>query len=118
MLRVRIKEKGASFELHWKGHAGFAERGQDIVCSAASILLYTLIESINNKDLIAPMSVVIGNGEAVVRIIAKSENIEKIRGSLIVIATGYRLLAENFKENVNFSWVGGREEKNALLKCK
>ena len=32
------------------GHAGFAEAGQDIVCAAVTILVYTLAAAVGNMD--------------------------------------------------------------------
>ena len=68
------------------GHAEHAPRGRDIVCAAASILAYTLTA---------------GGAEA-----------EELRGGglrltggrrdLELIAGGYRLLAENYPQNIRF----------------
>lgn len=33
-----------------EGHAGFAEPGQDIVCAAVTILVYTLAAAVGNMD--------------------------------------------------------------------
>lgn len=46
MIEVQIKP----FTLHIEGHAGYAERGKDIICSASSILMYTLEETLDRYE--------------------------------------------------------------------
>ena len=41
-----IKNEGAYKSLDLKGHAGFAKKGKDIVCSAVSMLVINTINSI------------------------------------------------------------------------
>ena len=49
-----IKVENTKARLTVSGHAGYAEHGKDIVCSAVSILVLTLIESLkrHNKNII------------------------------------------------------------------
>lgn len=42
MTQFSYKVKGNEFTLDVKGHAGYAEYGNDIICSAISILVQTL----------------------------------------------------------------------------
>lgn len=68
------------------GHAGQAPRGRDIVCAAASILAYTLIEGgADAEELGAGALRLTGHGR-----------------ELRLIAGGYRLLAENYPQNIRF----------------
>ena len=49
------------------GHAGFAETGQDIVCAAVTILVYTLAAAVGNMDAAGQArgsSVELGSGHA------------------------------------------------------
>lgn len=50
MIRVQISTTDITID----GHAGYAEHGKDIICSAVSILTWNLIESIKvlTKDSI------------------------------------------------------------------
>ena len=43
------------------GHAGYAERGQDIVCAAASALVYALVGALEDKDNVAELVIRPGN---------------------------------------------------------
>ena len=55
MIRVTLHWKGdeiVAFEC--KGHAGFAEAGQDIVCAAASILTTTCVNALETVAGVKP----------------------------------------------------------------
>ena len=48
MIRVVItKSKGKYVEFTSKGHAGYAEEGQDIVCAAVSALVITTVNALD-----------------------------------------------------------------------
>lgn len=42
MITVMIKEN----EIEMKGHAGYAEKGKDIICSACSVLFQSFVKSV------------------------------------------------------------------------
>lgn len=44
MTQVTYFEEGHTFSIEVNGHSGYAEAGKDIVCSAISILIQTLVE--------------------------------------------------------------------------
>lgn len=76
----------ASQSLRISGHAMWGEKGKDIVCAAASILAYTL------KAGGAQCRELPGGGM-------------QITGDtppLALIAGGYRLLSENYPQNIRF----------------
>jgi uncharacterized protein YsxB (DUF464 family) len=103
---MKIGEDGTC-EIHAKGHANYAERGKDIVCASVSILIYTLIESIDERELSLPPVIEAKAGETLIRVKPKSENRGKICAVFEVIANGFELLQKNFPENVKFRRVGG-----------
>lgn len=43
MIRIRARRRGDGLELWARGHAGYASRGQDIVCAGVSALLFGYI---------------------------------------------------------------------------
>lgn len=47
MIQVQFKTNGKYVLLTLRGHAGQAAEGQDIVCSAASILAYTVAQTVS-----------------------------------------------------------------------
>ena len=46
---IEIKFKPKTMMVKVTGHAGQAEKGQDIVCSAVSILFYTLAQAVTTS---------------------------------------------------------------------
>lgn len=43
MIRIRVTRRGDGLELQAVGHAGYAPRGQDVVCAGVSALLYGFV---------------------------------------------------------------------------
>ena len=47
MITIKVRKKNGSYEeFISKGHAGYAEAGQDIVCAAVSALIITTVNSL------------------------------------------------------------------------
>lgn len=47
MITITVKKRNSSYmEFVSKGHAGYAEAGQDIVCAAVSALIITTVNSL------------------------------------------------------------------------
>ena len=47
MITIKVRKKKGSYEeFISKGHAGYAEAGQDIVCAAVSALIITTVNSL------------------------------------------------------------------------
>lgn len=97
-----LRDKDGSLELRAKGHAGYAEHGKDIVCASVSVLICTLIESIDENALSSPPAVILESGKAVVRVTPKNENKGKICAVFDVICNGFKLLQEKYPKNVKF----------------
>ena len=48
MITIKVRKKNGSYEeFISKGHAGYAEAGQDIVCAAVSALIITTVNSLD-----------------------------------------------------------------------
>ena len=92
-------------EIVCHGHAGYEEKGRDIVCAMASVLMQTLDASIaeEHKETVidenAGYMMVSWRGEGRV---AKSE-----RDAFAFAALGLSILAENYLENVRMEAGGG-----------
>lgn len=83
------------------GHSGYSEAGTDIVCSAASILAYTLAEAVSNLN--EPyIDLDIGCAE-----ISCNQNDDTANLIFDTICAGYKLLADNYPENISFLVVQG-----------
>jgi uncharacterized protein YsxB (DUF464 family) len=49
MIRAKYSTDGESHSLVMAGHAGYADKGDDIVCSAVSSLIYALLGWLENN---------------------------------------------------------------------
>ena len=85
---TRVEYSPAARRLRLTGHAGAGERGSDPVCAALSILVYALLD--------AGAEGRVERGEAELRLPAADVD---------VALCGFRLLAENFPQNVEFKEV-------------
>ena len=108
MIKVKFKEKNGELVVSIKGHAMSAEAGKDLICSAASILSYTLAQSVIRNEKLGCFKenpeIRMESGDFYIRCLPKTESdlaISKIYESFQTILDGYRLLAENFPNNIS-----------------
>lgn len=96
-----------------KGHAGQAEQGKDIVCSAVSILTYTIAENIQRlcKNHIGFISLEEGASEVDVFFNSDKE-FKEIGGKIEAIVTGFEILSKAYPEYVTFNTDGNGESLN------
>lgn len=96
-----------------KGHAGQAEKGEDLVCSAVSILTYTIAENVRNlcKRHIGYISLEEGDSEVDIFFNSEGE-FKEIGGKIEAIATGFEILAESYPKYVAFNVTGKGENLN------
>lgn len=102
MIEITFDPK--NFELKIEGHAGQAEHGHDIVCSAVSILFYTLAENLSQSEEMLKKHPIINieDGNGYIKCRPKKEytgNIALIYRSVLV---GLELLAGQYPEYINF----------------
>lgn len=83
---ISVVYSPASPSLRLSGHAMFAAKGRDIVCAAASILVYTLEEG-GARSREMPDGGLLVTGDA---------------AALRLIAGGYRLLSDYYPQNIRF----------------
>lgn len=85
---TRVEYSPAARRLRLTGHAGAGERGSDPVCAALSILVYALLD--------AGAEGRVERGEA---------ELTLPDADVSLALRGFRLLAENFPQNVEFKEV-------------
>ena len=95
-----IRATRQDYRLVVDGHAGYAEQGKDIVCAAASILFYTLRETLARHGIPHEAS----DGDARV-IDARVDPAFSFDADMIfdTICTGYVLLADAYPDHVLFT---------------
>ena len=106
---ISVKYNAEGYRLSVEGHSGYAEPGKDIICSAASILAYTLAQNLMFakedgyiQDLQANLEQ--GNAEISCKPVAGRE--EEVQCIFSVVRTGFLLLGTNYPKFINFSEVG------------
>ena len=97
------RESG-SIILKLSGHAMAGEKGQDIICSAASVLAYTLAQSMEfmyeEGELQKRPHIVLNDGDALVVAKPKTANYNKCLHAFFIIQVGFLLLARSYPKNV------------------
>lgn len=115
MITASFKSNAELFEvsLNVKGHAGQAEYGKDIVCSAASILAYTfaqVIESLGHRLEGEPtINLEDGNTTIACRC-ANFKTYVKALNALNYTEVGYSLLAQSYPQYVEIQPFGEPSE--------
>lgn len=101
---VTIEFSNKKMEIKVSGHAEYDEKGKDIVCSAISILFYTLGESLtqSRQMLKADPIVNIEDGNGVISCRPKEEYEGNIAIIYWTILTGLEMLATEYPDNVKF----------------
>ena len=85
-------------------HAGADVAGKDLICSAASILTYTagqfVLDMHTKGKLKRKPTIQLEEGKAVITCKPKKDSYSEALCGLLVIQTGFQLLAKNFPNNV------------------
>lgn len=100
MIQVTYNEAGNEMILRAEGHAGYAEKGKDIVCAAVSVLMQTLACSVdaNNTGNTFELS----DGKNGNRLTVQAPMSVLNRDKFDLVVEGLIRLAENHPENVQF----------------
>ena len=90
-----------------EGHAYSGEAGHDLVCSAASILAYTLAASVTNAAKLQGKAAEIQMDSGYVMIHLSPDSLYSGAITLIydTVCVGFELLARNYPENISYTIV-------------
>ncbi|MEE0390625.1 MAG: ribosomal-processing cysteine protease Prp [Lachnospiraceae bacterium] len=116
MLKVRVREKENRLEIKMEGHADYAEAGKDIVCSACSILLFTLLEELQKQQATGKVKITVLEMEESGR--CRMEITDWAKETEVVLETifnGYKIIEKNFPKNISFVAKIGSCKKNKLI---
>ena len=102
MINITFKPK--TYELEISGHAGHGKKGKDIVCSAVSILFYTLGEALyESADMLEEAPIFKDeDGEGYLSCIPRREYKPNVTLIYWTILNGFQLIADSYKKNVKF----------------
>ena len=94
MTRIDINKDGAEFSILCQGHAGYADPGNDIVCSAISILIQTLIAYMDDREFECQYKINSGYAYIYGKNCINAFN---------VIQTGLELIASNYPKHIKIT---------------
>ena len=105
MIRVTQTDDGKTLALAVTGHAGKGPKGEDIVCAAATMLAYTLAQNVSKYrlGLKGRPKIQMKEGDIIVRCRPKDRHREQLRLVYETIGEGYRLLAHNYPDAVEYA---------------
>ena len=115
MIKVEFStdKAGGSIILRLTGHAGAGEAGRDLVCSAASILAYTVAQTAlfmyEEKALRKKPTIRLEPGDAEVVMKPKKASYTEALHTYFVAQVGYSLLAHNYPQYVEVKSFGESE---------
>ena len=100
MIQITYNEVGDVMILRAEGHAGFAPKGQDIVCAAVSTLMQTLAYSLDVADGGAVATVNQGGGQNALTVQASQSSDNRAKFEFVL--DGLYLLADAYPEHVRY----------------
>lgn len=96
--------------LRMKGHAQFADAGKDVICAAASILVYTVAQTVSymfsDGKLRRKPCIRLAKGDALVAVRPREDYYEEALYAFFIAQVGYGLLARNYPQFVKLSLFG------------
>ena len=105
---TRTEDKTLLFKID--GHAGQDNSGHDIVCSAASILAYTLAQTmryIEEQDGFELKPIIqLNEGKAIVLVRPREKYEGEVMQTFFTIEVGFSLLAQNYPQYVELKQFG------------
>lgn len=101
---INITFRPEKLELEVTGHAGWANKGEDIVCAAVSALFYTLAEVLGeSKDMLNDVPhVKMEDGNGIISCSPKEEYEVNIALTYRTILIGLQMVAEDYSKYINF----------------
>lgn len=104
MTRVSFERYHDTYLFDCCGHTGYASAGRDILCSAVSVLCYTLaayLEKAREMGTIANFISDFSDGNVHMRYdLADTFGIEKTEEAVSAILLGFTLLEENYPDHI------------------
>jgi uncharacterized protein YsxB (DUF464 family) len=103
MTKVFYREYYDRYLLIIEGHASFSEKGTDIVCSAVSILVYTLLNILKDEESNKRLAIrreIVRDGYFCVEVEPFDFSKNRTKGIIDTIIMGLALLNQEYPENV------------------
>ena len=97
---IRAVFSGTTLQV--QGHAGAAPHGQDLVCAAASALVYALAQRLTelHGGLESPPQIRLKPGDAIISVLAKKGYEKTVEEDFRLICSGFKLLESRYPQRV------------------
>ena len=108
---IRVQYDARKLRLSVSGHAGAAPKGQDLVCAAATTLVYTaaqMLRAAEEEGLAEDVRFWTDDGKADLMAKAKPGTERELGGRMEAICIGFRMLEKNYPK---FLQVQGSEAR-------
>lgn len=104
MIKVTYIDENGVLSVTVKGHADSAPHGEDLVCAGATMLSYTLAQNVtdNRRALKGRPKIHLNEGDIIVKCRPKDKFREQMKMVYDAVCTGYRLMAHNFPDNIQY----------------
>lgn len=116
MTEIETLLEDNQFYLTIKGHAGYAEEGKDIVCSAISILAFSLDRYLCDKEADGEIGRYVRDVNEETAEMCFSCQInpydDTAKEGIMAILNGFEILSKNYEKNVHFSPKGNIFDKS------
>lgn len=106
MIEIHFKKNEDEISLCSKGHAGFAEYGQDIVCAGVSALFLAAVDTLEKMLSGADerrLIVDIERGRGVIRLKAAAGFSQKEETVFLTVVNGVELIAKKYPDYVRIN---------------
>ena len=103
---IEIIYDPGKLQLKLKGHAGAGVPGQDLICCACSMNVYTLaanVRSMQRKGWMEYARLRLTPGDASISCVPKQDAQEQVRSRFEAIMLGFSMLAREYPEFVRFT---------------
>lgn len=113
MIKASIGAREDELWLNMYGHAEGGAYGHDLICAAATTLVYTLAQVVTNMDERGELKeapvVHITQGEA--QISFRPRDAERGRITMEVLQAGLGCLAHNYPQNISLFFIGSCDSR-------
>ena len=104
MIDIRYDKK--TYCLQLEGHAGAGVPGQDLICCAASTLVYTMAVNVRRMRLrgwLENAEIRLNPGNAKIRCLPYAETAQRVQARLEAICLGFWMLEKEYPEFIKFT---------------
>ena len=114
MVRISFEQRSNKLNLKIKGHAGQADKGNDIVCASCSIIAYIVAQFVKeaecNGELKSKPTVKIESGDTVISCEPTDNILFEMQNMYLFAEKGYQLLSHSYPQYVELQPFGQPDE--------